>query len=255
MKIRTPKDVEKLDAKIKEELGIDVQKYRNEEVVESFVEILVFPVYVLNWVLRPVLVSLGIFILGFFLFDLADIEYIIYGVFGSGLFLTTGILIGLLFLIQKMKTDLWGIIHYSLEIMKAAVSDLKQVNHQITKENRKQKLGLLFKGIIHIVTIPVVAKVIANKVPLIGGLINGIIERILIYISEKVKFDTKKLNQELKKNGTESDAIQVYSSSISSASIGLEKVMNFTFNIVQLPIKIVLVLDVFILIFFLYLMN
>ena len=35
MKIRTARDVEKLDLKIKEELGVDVKEYRNEEAVES----------------------------------------------------------------------------------------------------------------------------------------------------------------------------------------------------------------------------
>ncbi len=43
MQIRTTKDVEKLDLKIKEELGIDVSKYRNPEVAESFVDLLIFP--------------------------------------------------------------------------------------------------------------------------------------------------------------------------------------------------------------------
>ncbi|MEM6699997.1 MAG: hypothetical protein AAF599_16460, partial [Bacteroidota bacterium] len=74
MKIRTSKDVEKLDKKIKEELGIDVQKYRNEEVVENFVQLLVFPEYVINWVIRPVLISIGIFIIGFFTLNLVHVE-------------------------------------------------------------------------------------------------------------------------------------------------------------------------------------
>ena len=154
MRIRTAKDVERLDNKIKEELGIDVSKYRNEEVVENFVELLVFPRYVFFWVLRPILISIGIFIIGFFLFDLVHIEYVIYGIIGLVLFLTSGILIGLLFFTWKMKKDIWGIVNYSLEIMKSSVQDLNQVNNQVTKENKKDVLGLLFKGIMHIVTIP-----------------------------------------------------------------------------------------------------
>ena len=47
MKIRSQKDVDRLEEAIKMELGIDVSKYKNEEVVESFVELLVFPEYVI----------------------------------------------------------------------------------------------------------------------------------------------------------------------------------------------------------------
>lgn len=165
MKIRSQKDIEVLDHKIKEELGIDVRKYKNEEVVENFVEIMVFPKYVINWVIRPILVAILIYIIGFFIFNLVHIEYVVYGIIGLLLFLAAGLLFGLLFLMWKMKLDMWGIINYSLEIMKSAVSDINQINSQINKENRKEVLGLLFKGIIHIVTIPMVSKIVADKVP------------------------------------------------------------------------------------------
>ena len=82
---------------IRDRLGIDVQKYRNEAVVENFVELLVFPEYVIAWVIRPILIAIGIFILGFFIFDLVNVEYLNYGVIGLFLFLATGILIGFLF--------------------------------------------------------------------------------------------------------------------------------------------------------------
>ncbi len=255
MRIRTQKDVEKLDNRIKNELGIDVQKYRNEEVVESFVELLVFPEYVITWVIRPILISLGIFITGFFVFDLVHIEYIIYGSIGFGLFLANGILIGLLFLSWKMKSDMWRIVDYSLEIMKSAVNDMNQVNNQMTKDNRKDVLGLLFKGIIHIVTIPMMSKVISDKVPFVGGIVNRIVKRILILVSDKVKFDEEDLKQELRKKESEPNAIQVYSNSIASVSKGLEKVMNFTFGVAQFPLKMGFGIFFLILVLFLYLIH
>lgn len=255
MRIRTPKDVEKLDNRIEEELGIDIQKYRNEEVVENFVELLVFPEYVVTWVIRPILISIGIFIIGFFVFDLVHIEYIIYGLIGFGLFLATGVLIGLLFLSWKMKSDMWGIVDYSLEIMKSAISDMNQVSNQMTKENRKDVLGLLFKGIIHIVTIPMMSKVIADKVPFVGGFVNRIVKRILILLSDKIKFEEENLKQELRKKGSEPNALQIYLSSISAVSTGLEKVLNFTFGVAQFPIKIGFGIILLILILFLYLIN
>ena len=255
MRIRTTKDVEKLDNRIKTELGIDVQKYRNEEVVESFVELLVFPEYVVTWVIRPIFIAILMFIIGFFIFDLVHIEFIIYGVIGLILFLITGILFGLLILTWKMKSDMWGIVDYSLEIMKSAVSDLNQVNSQISKENIKDILGLLFKGIIHIVTIPMMSKVISDKVPIVGGFVNRIVKKILTLVSDKVKFGEENLKQELRKKEGKPNAIQVYSNSISSVSNGLERVMNLTFGVAQFPLKLGFGIMALILILFLYLIN
>lgn len=255
MRIRTQKDVEKLDIKIKDELGIDVQKYRNEEVAENFAELLVFPQYVVSWVIRPILVALLLFIIGFFILDLVHIEYALYGIIGLVLFLVNGLLFGLIFLIWKMKSHMWGIVNYSLDIMKSAVTDMNQINNQVTKENRKNVLGLLFKGIIHIVTIPMLSKVISDKVPFIGELVNGIVKKILTLVSDKLKFDEGKLEKEMNKTEKEPNALQVYSNSISSVSKGLEKVMNFTFGVAQWPLKIGFGIVFLLLLLFLYLIN
>lgn len=70
MKIRTQKGIDQLNLKIQTELGVDVQKYRNEEVAESFVSLLVFPQYVINWTIRPILIAFLLYIIGFFVVDL-----------------------------------------------------------------------------------------------------------------------------------------------------------------------------------------
>lgn len=255
MRVRTTEDVEKLDRKIKEDLGIDVQKYRNDEVAENFVEIIAFLDYVITWVIQPLLVAIGLYIAGFFFLDLVHVEYFIYGLIGLILFFVVGLLLGLLFLTSKMKADMWGIVNYSLEIMKSAVYDTNLVNNQVTKENRKDVLGLLFKGIIHIVTIPMMSAAISAKVPILGDFINRIVKRILMIVSDRVKFDEKILKQELRKPEDEPSAIQTYSNSITSVSSGLEKVLRFTFGIVRLPLKLGFGILFLILTLFLYLIN
>jgi len=255
MKIRTAKDVEKLDKRLKNELGIDVSKYKNEEVVENFVELVLFPQYVITWVIRPLIIAIIIFVMGFFILNLVHIEFVLYAFIGFFLFFFNGILLGLLFLMWKMKTDIWGIVDYSLEIMKSAVSDLNHVSNQVTKENRKDVLGLVFKGVIHIVTIPMVTKIISEKVPFVGGLVNGLVKKILTLVSDKVMFDPATLDNELAKDMSESNAMQIYSSSISSVSGGLEKIMNFTFGVAQLPLKISFIILFLSLVLFVYIIN
>ena len=55
---------------------------KNEKIANSFVELLVFPTYVSLCLIRTILASLGIFIIGFFVVDLVHVEYVIYGLIG-----------------------------------------------------------------------------------------------------------------------------------------------------------------------------
>lgn len=255
MKIRSAKDVEKLDARLKEELGIDVSTYRNEEAVSNFTELLIFPKYVINWTLRPVLIAFLLYIIGFFFLDLVHVEYVLYALIGLVLFLLSGVFFGLLFLTWRMKKDLWGIIEYSLGIMKTAVSDINQVSKQIKPENRKEVLGLVFKGVIHIVTIPMLSKVISDKIPLLGGVVNSFVKKVLTLVSDKIKFDEVQLEEELQKKKDEPGALKVYANTLSSASTGLEKILNVTFGVAQFPIKTFFFISATFLFLFLYLIN
>jgi len=226
MKIRTKEDVVKLQARVKDELGIYLEKYRKEEVIENFVELLIFPRYVATWVFRPVLISLMIFFIGFFLLDLVHIEYVIYGLIGFLLFLVAGFLFGLLYLTFKMKADLWGIVGYSLEIMDIAVNDLNQVGRNLTRAKRMDTLGLLFTGVTHVVTIPTMTQVVSERVPYIGGLVSKTIAKILTLISDKVKWDVEEIDREIDAEGNQGNILGMYSKAITAVSSRLEKVFN-----------------------------
>ena len=255
MRIRTQKDVDILEDRIKTQLGVDVGKYRNEEVVETFVDLLVFPEYIIKWVIRPVFVALLIYIVGFKLLDLVHIEFLIYAVFGIGLFLSTGLLLGLILLLDRLRIDMWGVIDFSIGIMKEAVSDLKQANNSITDENRIENLGLLFKGIIHIVTIPLLSRAISQRVPFVGGIINVMTKKVLILVSDKIRFDGKKLNERLTKIDAPSNVYQDLSTDISSDASGLEKVLAVTFRIAKFPLLFGFICSFITLLIFIYLIN
>lgn len=255
MQIRTEKDVEKLKLKIQNELGVNVEQYHNEEVVEKFVELLVFPQYVANWVTRPLSIALILFVVGFFVLDLVHIEYLVYGVAGFFLFLFTGLFAGLLFLTWKMKSDLWGIIDYSIGILKSAVNDLGKVSDKISSENRRNVLGLLFKGIIHIVTIPMMSKVVGEKVPFVSGMVNGFMKKTLTLVSDRVKFDETLVEEEMQRSESEPNPAATYAKSIDSVSTGLESIMGLTFKVAQYPLLIGFCISTLLLVVFVYLVN
>ncbi len=255
MKIRNDKDVQLLEETIKIELGIDVSKYRNEEVAENFVQLLVFPNYVFKWVLRPVFFAFVAYLLGFLLIDLVHVEYIIYALVGLGLFLLLGITFGLLFLTWKMKKDMWGIINYSLNIMNDAVIDLNEVGHQLTPENRKQVLGLLFKGIIHIVTIPMMSQAISENVPLVASPIKAFTKKVLTLVADKVIFSENDFEHQLRASEEMDNPFDTYSKIISGASKGLEKVVDVTFGVAQFPMAIIFTIVAIVWYVFIRIMN
>ncbi|WP_103866809.1 MULTISPECIES: hypothetical protein [Aquimarina] len=253
MKIKTQEDVDSLDIKIQNELGIDLKKYRNPEVVENIMDLLLFPKYILNWTMRPVLISFVIYIIGYFIIDLVHIEYILYAIIGLVLFLITGVLAGLWFLTFKLKSDINAIIQYTLDILKSCVVDISKLSTNNLKENPKDTLQLLMKGITHIITIPVLTDVISKKIPLIGRLINSIIKRILISISNKLRFKSTEDTTVQTGEMTPSQIIEFYTKAVMGASNGLSTVLSISTHIVQLPIKISFGIIFSILMLFIYL--
>ncbi|MCR9250453.1 MAG: hypothetical protein NXI20_08505 [bacterium] len=245
MKIKNKKDVEILEERINNELGLDIRKYKNPEVVDSFVEILIFPKYVISWVIRPVLVFLLLFVAGYFIINITGFEFVLYSMFGLILFIASGVLTGLLILIWKMKSDMWGIIEYALDIMKSSVVDVNNVNSKLWSENRKEAMSLLFQGIIHIVVLPTLAEVVAGKIPFVGGLVTGLIKKILTILANKIDFEPETEEKELKEIESEDDekkaskSIEVYSKVIDKASSGLNTVLSVTFKIVSMPLRII----------------
>jgi hypothetical protein len=162
-------------------------------------------------------------------------------------------LAGILFLTFKIKWDIWGIIEYSLNILKSAVRDLGTVGKHVKSENRKEAIKLLFQGIIHIVTIPMISEVIGKKVPFFGGIVNQFIKKTLTLVSNKVKFEEVQITQELKQRESESSTLQIYENIIAGATNNIKQLMRATFMIAQFPIKILVGISVTTLSLFLWL--
>ncbi len=255
MKIRTAEDVAKLDARIKNELGVDVSQYRNEEVIENFTSLLVFPEFVMKWTIRPVLFALLFYGLGFFALDLVKLQYIIYAIIGGILFLSSGIFLGLLLLIWKMKKDIGGVMHYSMDILKLAAEDFKEVNSHVNDDNKREAYALLFKGIIHIVSIPILSEVLAGRIPIVGKFFGGLTKKILTRFSEKLDFESFNVEEEIVLDKKGSTAPSRISKTLTSASGGLNKILNTVFKVAQLPIFILFMLSVLLLFLFIQIIN
>lgn len=237
MKIRTQTDIDNLDRRIQDELGVDIKKYRDEEVVENLVELMNFPVYVTNWTLRPILYSFIAFLIGFLLIDLENkFEYVIYTAAGFCLFLSVGGTFGLILLVRKLKLDIWRIIEYTIDLLKSVVADIDKIKNQISPKSRRSVFTLVFKGIIHIIVIPFWAVAFTEGIPIIGRPIKWIVVQILSFISDQLKLEEIRTAVELNESKNKKDFLTTQSEIFLEESSQLKKALSFSLNIAQLPL-------------------
>lgn len=241
MRIRSPKDIENLQLKIKEELGIDIEQYRNDEAIQDFFDLLVFPQYVLKWLIRPLGIALVIFFIGFFIFDVNGFENVIYGIFGSTLFLVGGILAGVIYVFWKMKEDIKGIVEYVLDVMKRAVEDVHAGTQKLKIGSKKDTLSLLFNGVMHVVAIPTVSQGIKSRIPFLGGFLGMIARKVLSAVARVVKVDDEDNTIGDKVEVNESRILEIYKSGIDKMNGGVERAVGVGYKIVRLPFLILLI--------------
>ena len=163
---------------------------------------------------------------------------IIYILFGPLLFSLTAILFGILLILRKIKKDVLHIINYSFDILKQAISDLNQIKTDTSFKNLNQSVDLLFKGIMQLVTIPMITKAVNKKLIIGSKIINYLIEKILNLLIEKLDFS--KIN--LKESYSFSETLNSFSKIIDSYSIKLEKLISVVLKKINIPVLILLTL-------------
>lgn len=258
MKIKTESDLNQLDEAIQNELGIDIKKYRSKEIEENISELLSFLTYAIRAIQTPIFIAFLLFVAGFFLLDLVHIEKLIYAVVGIGLFLTIGAVVGVLLLIWGIKNDVLEVINYSLNLTKTIQNDVGAVKTQMTDGEKERKYQLFFKGVLHLVTIPIVTKIVAEKVPFVGGIFQGLIRKVLTAVADNSLVFKLLLHSDILESGSTTAAIKDYENdakAVHSFVATIDKAVSKVLRVVQFPLFIVLVVQVFILLVFLYLIH
>ena len=233
MTVRNQADADALNERIHRELGVDISSYRNEEVNATLADLLVFPLYAFNWVIRPVGLLLLLYLAGFFLIDLVHVQYLIYALVGLVLAVLTGLLLGLLYLTVRLGQDINAIMHYSTDILKRVVKDVDQLNEGTNATNRKETLTLLFAGVLHIITIPVTASILSNKIPFIGGLLSGLCTRVLRRMANI--FSWPEVNYQQSVSNADGDQGRILPMYLN----GVTRVQSVTTNIFSVAVKVV----------------
>ncbi len=244
MKVRTKRAARKLDKVIQEELGIDIKKYRDEEVEETVGDLLNFIGYAINAIKIPLVIGLILFVLGFFVLDLVHVENLIYGIFGGILMLITAVLIGVLLVIWGIKNDVLEVIDYSLNLTNNIQRDAQTVQSQISGKDKERKYELFYKGVLHLVTIPIVSETISDKIPFVGGVFGRLVRRVLAAATDnKLIFKLLLKSNIFESGGSESKAMQGFVSTtnrLRDVVEGIDRAVSKVLRVVQFPFVTIL---------------
>lgn len=253
MKVKSSTSIEELKGIIQNELGLDLSKYRDDAVAQNFVELLMFPKYIAKWVALPLLLFMLLYIVGFFVVDLIHVQYLIYGIFGLVLFLISGVFFGVLYMTTKLKEDIKSMSAFSLNILRSCIYDLDDVKSRINRNNIKDVFGLLFNGIINIVSIPMISTAIDEKVPVANRLVKGVVTKFLSVISNRISFDPDNIDESIKVDESANDLIKKSVAIVDSAENRISSIIVGSTRIVQAPFRLVFIISTLFLFLLIYL--
>lgn len=242
MKVRTKRAARKLDKLTQEELGVDIKKYRDAEVEETVSDMFNFLTYAINAIKFPLFIGLGLFITGFFALDLVHVENLIYGVFGIVLTLIVALMIGVLLIIWGIKSDVLEVIDYSLNLTKNIQKDTHAIQTQMTGEDKEHKYQLFYKGVLHLITIPIVSSVIGKKIPFVGGVAEGLVRRVLAVAADNDFIFNLLYKADVFDASTAVGGFAAQTNSLREMVEGIDRAVSKVLRVVQFPFIIVLLI-------------
>ncbi|MFN3194364.1 MAG: hypothetical protein ACE364_00265 [Chlorobiota bacterium] len=196
--------------------NIDLSTYQSKEVTERIADLITFPIYVIGILIWPLLVSVVLFVSGYFVLRLDGLDHLFYPLLGLPLLVLGGFFIGLVWLISRLKDDLVSIMDYSLVVFKQAASNMQKDG------GGSRDYGAVFSGVMNSVILPSVRKVLENKVILIGGFVYSIVNKIVTRVTQKY------INNKPKDNRGESTnrGLEYYEKAINNIKSPIEAVVG-----------------------------
>lgn len=165
--------IKRINDDLKRKTGVDFSAYRNEELTETVSNALTFPLYFGRCLSRPVLLFLGLNLLGIFLVDSAFMKTFL-GFPGFPLALVNGLLLGLVLFVRRVRADMDKVFRLSADLSLKAVKDIAGARARVQAGQEFPSLLEIFQGMNAVVVLPVVTRVVEKKVPFLGGIASRI---------------------------------------------------------------------------------
>lgn len=230
---------------VNNEIGVDVSKYQNNEILGKISDIVMIQNYSIKSVYKPLIVCFILYITGFFVFSFGKIGIFVYSFFGLLLCLVNGTIFGIIRLLLNLKNDLKLILNSAVELTRNICLDFNQLGTNL--QTCKNPTGLVLEGVVAAVMIPTLSNKF-DKVPIAGNILMGGSDKILSFaVNEYKKREDKMGIQKFVGNNSEKvlslgEKMDTY---IRDYSNRTDKIINNSFGTLIFPFKILFALTIF----------
>ena len=158
--------------------GVDLRDYQRPEIVELIGDLVTFPLYAGKSLIIPLgiyllITSILAFLVTGYISNIVAIIFI--PLFSVANALTTA---AILFLF-RLRNDITEAIKAGMDLSKEVTRDVRNV--YVLKENNAfgfPSFAEIFRGVMHVVIVPITIAVLKKKIPIIGGLFSGLVRKL-----------------------------------------------------------------------------
>jgi len=179
--------IESIRKSLLNKTGIDFKNYNTQELIDELLDLLNFPGTAIKTIGKPVLILLVItlIVMAIFIylkkFWLAVLLFTLAGIFTSAL---CGGLGGLLVLIKKVNRDIREVFEVAFGLTQGILKDID--NKQNVQTKGGATVSEIFNGVIYIIILPAVKSIAKEVIPLVGGVVYKVAERIISSFTSKI---------------------------------------------------------------------
>jgi len=179
------KKIEKINTEVIKKTGVDFEKYRLPEVIDTITETTDFisnPLSTVSILIRAMIKVFAVIIVLFVVFyQVSDVSWwggLILLVIGVIEFPIVGFSLGLISVVKRLTDNIVDVLVLSLDLVKEVIYDASNL-----KTMDKLPVSDLLKGVLFIVLLPIIKQIITEKVGILGKPILWLVERILYVFS------------------------------------------------------------------------
>lgn len=230
---------------VNNEIGVDVSKYQNNEILGKISDIILIQNYSIKSIYKPLIVCFLLYISGFLIFSFGKIGIFVYSFFGLLLCLINATIFGIIGLLSNLKNDLKLILNSAVELTRNICLDFNQLGRNL--QTCKNPTGLILEGVVAAVIIPSLSNKF-EKVPFAGVmLMNGSDKVLSLAINEYKKREDKTGIQKFVGNNSEKmlSLGEKMDNYIRDYSNKTDKIINHSFGTLLFPFRVMFALTIF----------
>ncbi len=177
--------IEQIVNNVKSKLNIDLENYRNDDLVERFTSLIAIHSYFLSSFLYPLILSIFLLLVVFFVFHLSVGMVLFVGSIGTIWLLFFTLTSGLLIFTNRVKSDLSLVLDSVCKILSTFIQDVCEKVE--LKDFTSEKMLLLVEGFLFGVISPSIAEVVRKKIPFFKNFIADTFDKMLLSLFTLMK--------------------------------------------------------------------